>query len=87
MSTDAEKGRLVAGLWCTDVLAGLPDFVDGELSEAEAAAVRAHLDGCDWCERFGGAYSGVVARLRSDGPAREEAPDITAKLLGRISEG
>ena len=33
--------------WCEEVL---QPYVDRELSEADQATVKAHLDGCDWCK-------------------------------------
>ncbi|TNF30271.1 MAG: anti-sigma factor [Deltaproteobacteria bacterium] len=49
---------------CGEVLERLSDYVDGELDAAERARVDAHLAGCDWCERFGGAFATTVGRLR-----------------------
>jgi anti-sigma factor RsiW len=57
--------RLVAGLRCRDVLNLLADFVDGELGSASLARVKAHLSGCDTCEKFGGEYGALVADLRA----------------------
>lgn len=87
MTTEPPAGRFVAALWCTDVLARLPDFVDGTLSEAEHEQVQAHLEGCDWCERFGGAYAGVVTALRRKAAAEAvggPAPDVTDRVLERL---
>lgn len=75
------RQRLVAGLWCGDVLARLPDFVDGTLPAEEAAAARAHLAGCDWCERFGGRYGALVGQLRE-----LPAPPIPDELARRLDE-
>lgn len=61
----ADLDRVVGGLRCRDVLELLPDFVDGELSDAVLARVTAHLRGCDTCERFGGEYGELVALLRA----------------------
>lgn len=74
-----EGQRHVAGLWCGDVLACLPDLVDGALDPATEAAVRAHVGGCDWCERFGGRYGGLVAALRGS-----PAPPIPAGAAERL---
>ena len=53
--------RSVAGLWCSEVLARLSEYVDGELTSEEVETVHAHLRGCNWCENFGGDFSGFVA--------------------------
>ncbi len=59
-----ELDRIVAGLRCREVLADLSDFLDEELPVGRTEQIRAHLRGCDWCERFGGEFAGMVARFR-----------------------
>jgi len=77
--------REVAGLRCTEVLARLSDYLDGDLSPEEVAQVQGHLRGCDWCERFGGAYAGVVRGLRR--VSVDEVPDpIAERLAARLAE-
>lgn len=56
--------RWVAGMRCSEVLGGLPDYLDDELSPEVRARVEAHLRGCDWCEQFGGHYAALVGTLR-----------------------
>jgi anti-sigma factor RsiW len=73
--------RVVAGLSCLDVLADLSAFVDGELDDARAAAIVAHLQGCDWCERFGGRFGDLLAALRSELGPPEPVPDAVAARL------
>jgi anti-sigma factor RsiW len=65
--------REVGGLRCAEVLAMLPDFVDGALEAQERAQVEVHLRGCGWCARFGGQYAALVAELRALRPGEEEA--------------
>lgn len=79
-------GREVAGLWCSDVLARLSEYVDGELAEAEVRAVEAHVSGCDWCERFGGEFSSLVAELRRklSTPQRLDE-DVRRRLRERLA--
>lgn len=74
----------VGGLWCREVLERLDAYVDGLLEPAELVAVQAHVQGCDQCARFGGAYARVVGALRSQstetlGEARTE------RLLARLT--
>ena len=76
--------RLVAGVWCGDVLERLPDYVDGALDPAEVARVEAHLAGCDWCERFGGAYGATVKTLR--GPAPAAPTGLAERLAERLGK-
>ena len=56
--------REVGGLACSEVLARLGDYVDGDLPRAETARVDVHLAGCTVCERFGGRYAAVVHHAR-----------------------
>ena len=58
------EDRLVAGLWCSEVLARLSDYLDDELSAEERARVEDHLRGCEACTRFGGEFSRTVGALR-----------------------
>jgi len=60
MATEQE----VAGMRCGEVLAELSDFLDGELPVERRAEVVAHLQGCDVCERFGGAFTVAIHALR-----------------------
>ena len=61
---DLSGGQFSGGLWCNEVLEGLPAYVEGTLSEAERVAVEAHLKGCERCAQFGGSYSRLVVALR-----------------------
>ena len=70
---------------CSEVLAVLSDFLDGELDETSHAAVLAHLTECDWCEKFGGRFSAVIEALRRE--LRDPAPlsrDVVARLRQRL---
>jgi predicted anti-sigma-YlaC factor YlaD len=56
--------RLVAGLWCEEVLDRLSDYLDGDLTAGERARVEDHLRGCAGCTRFGGEMTDLLAALR-----------------------
>ena len=73
--------RLAGGLWCRDVLVLLDDFVDARLEPDRLTSVLAHLAECDECSRFGTAYAGVVAALRSG----TQTP-LGAERLQRLNE-
>lgn len=73
--------RDVAGIRCGEVLEILPDYLEGTLEPERLAQVQAHLAGCDWCERFGGAYAGAVGALRRE---LGVAPELGAALRGRL---
>lgn len=85
MSAERDGQRLVGGLWCGEVLAVLPEFVDGELTAEQVAAAHAHLAGCDWCERFGREYVVVVAALRSEAHLRLD-DDVAERLSARLTD-
>jgi anti-sigma factor RsiW len=56
--------REVAGLWCHEVLAGLSEYLDGELPDDSRGQVESHLSQCDTCANFGGQVSMVVSALK-----------------------
>lgn len=79
--------RNVAGLSCSDVLARLSAYVDGELTPEEVSRVNAHLKGCEWCERFGGRFSALVGELRRGLHEPPPLPsDVAARLRERLKE-
>jgi len=59
---------------CADVLERLDAWIDGDLDDAEAAAVEEHVDRCESCQAEQQLAMAVVAELRSmpefDVPAR-----------------
>ena len=77
--------RIVAGLSCGDVLARLSDFVDGELEPEIRVRLLEHLAGCNWCEEFGGRFSGIVRSLKGTAGARLE-DDVAARLMDRLRD-
>ncbi len=80
-----DLNRVVAGLSCRDVLKVLSEYVDGELPAETVARVRAHLQECDHCERFGGTFGSLVSRLRGGATAAGDLdPDARRKLAERM---
>lgn len=77
------ENRSIAGLFCTDVLARLSAYLDGDLPEAEVARLRAHVGACPACERFGGRFAAAVQRLRESEPAPLDE-DIDARLADAL---
>jgi anti-sigma factor RsiW len=79
--------RCVADLKCSEVLAVLSHFLDGELEVAKRQQVVEHLRGCDWCEKFGGRFSEVIGSLRRE--LRDPMPlkrDVAARLRDRLAK-
>jgi len=73
--------RNVAGMHCGEVLADLSDYLDGALSLEKRNQVLAHLQGCDVCERFGGAFTTAIHSLRALDPKH---PVVDALAFGRL---
>lgn len=78
--------RRIAGLWCSEVLARLSEYVDGELSQHEVDAVHAHLRGCRWCEQFGGEFGRLVAEIRRQLAEPDPVEDgVRSRLRTRLA--
>lgn len=73
--------RIVAGLSCGQVLAGLSDYMDGELPHGQREQVEAHVRGCELCARFGGVFAATVRGLRLRLGAAEDVPADVARRL------
>ena len=78
--------RRVAGLLCSEILAGLSDYMDGALEPDVRTRVEEHVRGCDACARFGGRFAGTMARLRTsllDEPVPEGVLERVRARLAR----
>jgi len=79
--------RTVAGLRCSEVLARLSDYIDGELGAAEVKDVEEHLLGCPNCERFGKNFGSMVVSLRSaPNTAKPVDSGLVTRLLAQLDE-
>jgi len=77
--------RTVAGMRCSEVLALLSDYVDGELDAAAIAKIEGHLLGCPNCERFGASFGSMVVSLRREAEASEPVRvDAMERLLAQL---
>lgn len=76
--------RDVAGVRCSQVLDRLSALLDGDLTDAEAARMRAHVADCDVCARFGADFGAVVAALRAGGDEPVPA-EVAARLSSFLS--
>ena len=79
--------RIVAGLRCSEGLARLSDYIDGELDAADVKQVEEHLLGCPNCERFGKNFGSMVVSLRSaPETAHRVDSELVTRLLGQLDE-
>jgi hypothetical protein len=73
--------RVVGGLSCSVVLADLSRLLDGELPGAEASRLPAHVSDCDFSERFGRRFAGV---LRDPREGLREPEPLEAGIAARL---
>lgn len=73
------------GLSCSQVLAQLSDFLDGELAPPARAAIEAHVQQCVRCAQFGGAVAAVLQGLRRQVGGGAVA-GLDAQAAGRLTE-
>lgn len=64
----------LGGLWCHEILAGLSDYLEGDLSPPQKRCVDAHLAQCSWCTQFGGEFAKMLTGIQGLAvpPALEE---------------
>lgn len=90
--TPTMKGeRHVGGLWCSEVLALLTRYLDGDLTDEELAMVKAHVTDCSACARFGGAFHQAITALRTidvrvdvDVESDGDDVDVTDRVLASL---
>lgn len=74
--------RTVAGLTCSEVLAELSAYLDGELTPERAGGIEAHVRECQACATFGAAFGSLLAEVRARMAAPAALPaDVEARLL------
>lgn len=70
---------------CNQVQTLLIDYIEDELSEGEAAAVREHIDVCDVCAAEAAAFESTCELLREDGYV-EPSPFYWTRFSARLRE-
>lgn len=75
--------RTVAGLRCSEVLAQLSDYVDGELDGSQLERVEAHLRGCPNSAPFGKNFSSMVVTLRNESADLRTVDPTARRRLAR----
>jgi mycothiol system anti-sigma-R factor len=71
---------------CSEVLARVESYIDGELEGADFAQIRQHLDECGPCLREYGLEE-VVKKLVHKHCGSEQVPtDLRSRVLARIQQ-
>ena len=71
MTEDLEAIRRQLAISCVDALELMTDHLEGALSEADAARMRAHLDACEPCEVYLDQLRATIGIVHEAGPAEE----------------
>jgi RNA polymerase sigma-70 factor, ECF subfamily len=80
------RDREVSGMRCSDVIAVLSDYLDGDLGATDRARVESHVQGCTVCARFGGHFAGTIEHLRARlGAPPAVDPEQVAALKQRLA--
>lgn len=69
---------------CQEVQDRFSAYLDGELPEDVAAAVRRHLEGCPRCRQEFASWQRLWELLAA-GPEPEVPPDLSARILARLT--
>lgn len=69
---------------CTELAPLLSAFLDGELTEAECAEVRAHLESCESCREKLAEYAAVSAGLSEAFPEAEVPEGFTEGVMSAV---
>lgn len=81
------RERTVAGIRCSEVLAGLSEYVDGELDAPTVDKIENHLLGCPNCERFGRNFGSMLVSLKGESEQAEPVQlDVMARLLEQLRQ-
>jgi anti-sigma factor (TIGR02949 family) len=71
---------------CEEAFRRLDDYLDRELSAAEMATVREHLETCAVCTREFAYEAGVLGEVRSKLQRVDVPPDLLARIARRLAE-
>lgn len=76
--------RRLAGLWCSEVLEHLSEYLDGELPPDTLALAQAHVAECSTCAAFGARFATAVSALRALPSAEPLDEGVAARLRARL---
>ena len=72
---DMDATRRLLAITCADALELMTDHLEGALSQADAARMRAHLVGCQACKLFLDQLQGTILLVQNAGRSEEFAVD------------
>ena len=72
---DMDETRRMLAISCADALELMTDHLEGALSEADAARMRAHLEGCAACTVFLDQLQATIRLVQDAGRSQEFAVD------------
>jgi anti-sigma factor RsiW len=78
--------RLAGGLRCSEVLALLSDFVEGDLPPERIAQIQDHVAVCDNCRRFGASFQQLLSVIAQQALPPEPPAAVLERLTRRIDE-
>lgn len=73
--TDGDATRRMLAITCADALELMTDHLEGALSEADSARMRAHLEGCQACKLFLDQLRTTILLVQDAGRSEEFAVD------------
>jgi anti-sigma factor RsiW len=75
MAEDLDGTRRLLAISCADALELMTDHLEGALSDADAARMRAHLAGCEACKVYLDQLRATVEIVRETRPTEEFSVD------------
>ena len=69
MAEDPNVTRRLLAISCADALGLMTDHLEGDLSEADAVRMRAHLAGCEACRVYLDQLRATIEIVREAGPS------------------
>jgi anti-sigma factor RsiW len=71
MSDELDAARRQLVISCADALELMTDHLEGALSDADAARMRAHLNGCEACKVYLDQLRATIEIVHETGPPEE----------------
>lgn len=79
--------RLVGSLTCSQVLAELSAYLDGDLDPTRRGQVETHVAACQACATFGAGIARLLAEVRLRMASPDPVPDdIAARLHAALQQ-